>query len=237
MKLFKYLTNGFFALIILSLLTACTDEEIVFSADADVIFMKKVVDDETVYGIDYYAYGNTSMSSAKVSTPFGVTLLMDSYSSGYTYASITDEDDYDTSVPTTGTYTFTLTGSNEETLEVTDTQDFYNLGFAEIDSMSFYDSYDGFYVSWNPVSGAEAYVVLLYDSSDNLVFTGDELDADTHEYIVVDDYSDNWEETPVSDDKYTLQIQSIIYDATDSELDDCYNVQEISYSDTTITWE
>lgn len=232
----KHVINSVLSLFIISILAACSQEDVALSVDVDVIFSKKTIDDETVFGTDYYAYGNTPMNSATVSMPNGVTMLMDSYSSGFTYANITDEDDYSTSFPSIGTYTFGLTGSSDETIEISEIQDFDNLDFTEIDSMSYYDSYDGFYVSWNTVSRADSYVVLLYDLSGNLVFTGDAVDADSPEYIVVDDYYGEWESTPASDNKYTLQIQSIKYDANADDLDSYY-IQEISYSDFTVTWE
>ncbi len=237
MKSFKFLINGLWAVLIFSFLSACTDEVVEFSADADVIFIKKVVDEDTVFATDFYVYGNMSVTSATVTSPEGSTYQIDSYSSGYSYADITDDDDYTSSIPTTGTYTFNLTASNDATLELTDSQNFYNLDFAEVDSTSFYEYYDGFYVSWEPVSGADSYVVLLYDSSDNLIFTGDEIDADTHEFNVITGYDGDWYDTPGSDEIYTLQIMTIIYDDDASDSDSEYNIQEISCSDKSITWE
>jgi hypothetical protein len=238
MKTMKHFKNSLLLLSFLPMFSGCSDSETEFSANVDVIYVSKIIDNETVYGESYYAYGNSPIQSTTMSTPSGTTLQLDAYSSGYVFAKVPENDsDYSSSEPTGGTYTFTITGNDGETQVLSDEQSFYGLNFTQIDSMSYYSSYDGFYVSWDTVTGADSYIVCLYDTTGSMIFSSYAIEANYPKFSVVSGYYGTWDKAPVIGNKYKLQIQSVIYDGNANSDNYFYNVQEISYSDFEITWK
>jgi len=226
-----------FMLFISLILQSCSNTETEFSVVGDVVFLKTIIDNEEVYGVNYYAYGNNSLSAASVITPLSKTVQLEPYSTNtYIYYLEADSSDYTTSYPTEGTYTFDITSADGNTLTATDDQELYDIGFAQIDSMSYDSDYDGYYLTWNEVSGADIYVISLYDSDEELVFSSYSIDADAPEYVLLYDYYGSWEDAPEVDETYTMKIKSIRYDSDATSSDYSNNIQEVSYIDFQFIW-
>jgi len=226
----SFLLIGFF-------LNSCTNTDTEFSAVGDVIFIKTIIDSQEVFGVYYYAYGNNSLSAASVTTPLSQTIQLEPYSSNtYIYCLEPDSSDYTTSYPIEGSYTFYITEGEGNTLTVTEEQEFYNLDFAQLDSLYYDTTYDGYYLSWNMVPGADIYQIYIYDSENEPIFVSNSIDADAPEYVLLYDYYGSWEDVPEIDETYTMQIKSIRYDSDATSSDYSNNIQEISYNNFQFIW-
>jgi len=218
-------------------LVSCNSDSKDFAAQGDVVFLKKEMNGQEVFGASYYVYGNEKLVSATVTTPLATTIELAPYATNsYYYYSEPDSNEFSTSSPAEGTYSFNVTNSDGTSVVVSDFQNFDNLDFAQIDSFAYYNEYDEYYVAWNVVSNADIYVVNLYNSANNIIFTSYSVAADSPAYVLSYGYYGTWDESPVSGNTYTIQIKSIKYDSDVTNDDYSYNVQEISYSKTEFVW-
>ncbi len=242
MKRLFFLKNSLLVFTLIFALGACNDDgDDSFDAISDVIFVHKVIDNTTVTGVAYYAYGNKTLSSASVTLPDGGgTIDLEAYaSSSYTFLKEPEDSDFSSEEPSEGTYTFNIKSSSGDTLKVSDTQDLYGLSFAQIDSSNFDTENNWLYIGWGDVSGADSYSVKLLDASGNIVFNGYTIGSANSYYIITTSANydvGEWESNPVKGTTYTLRIQSTKYDSGYTSSDYIYNVQEASYSDSAIEW-
>ncbi len=240
MKRLNFIRNGLLILALLIAFTACNKEEDEFSVNCDVIFIKKKVNEEIVFGAAYFVYSNKSLVSAAVTDPNGggpINLeTFEDYSYTFLYEPV--EEDFSTNFVIPGSYSFDISNTEGETIEATDEQEYSNVGFAEIDSLNFDVNNAGLYIGWNEVSGADAYNVRIYKTTGDMVFSGNLTNANTPEYFVSDFYTTGtWSEEPVKGQNYILRVQCIKYDPDATNNDYVYNVQEYSVTEQPITWE
>ncbi len=241
MKRLNYIKNSFLILALLIAFTACNDKSgDEFSVNCDVIFIKKKVGEETVYGTAYFVYSNKSLASVAVTDPNGggpINLeALDN--SSYTFLYEPGENDFSTDFVIPGSYSFDISNTEGETIEATDEQEYSNIGFAEIDSLSFDVNNAGLYIRWNEVSDANAYNVRIYKTTGDVIFSGNLINASTPEYFISDYYTTGtWTEQAVKGQNYILRVQCIKYDSDATNNDYVYNVQEYSVTEQPITWE
>jgi len=220
----------------------CQKEESVdFDVSTDVIYLRKVVDSDTVTGVSYYVHGNKEMTTATVTLPDdGGTIELEQHpNSSYTFYKEPVDEDYasEESVPA-GSYVFNVVSNEGELLEISDVQEMNNLGFARLDSTAFDEVQKYFYFDWEEVEGAQSYVALVLNSEGEVIFTGYPVDDATPAYYLSAYYDfGTWDSHPQKDETYTLRIQSYIYDSDATNSDYVYNIQEISIADYSLTWE
>lgn len=223
------------------LLSSCNDDDDdEFTAYSDAVFIKKKIDGQTKVATNYYAYSINGIESVKVKTPYNNIIELDKYqNSSISFWKEAADSTYTTGIPAEGigTYNFEVIGKDGDTLNVKDVQAFDNISIPEIDSMS-YTSSKGLYVHWDSIIGADSYVLKMFDTNENLIFTGIELKASyPYSYLLYGNSSwGSWESSPENDKSYVLRIYGRVYDSNATSSDYAYNVQEISISDSTITW-
>ena len=226
---------------VIFILAACSmGSDTEFQVYGDVIFIKKIVDDEPVVATAYYAYSNEILASCSVTPPNSETSVeLEAYGTNvYTFYQEPSEEDYTTDSPNEGNYLFNVTNSKSETIEVNDEQSFYDLDFAQIDTSVFDQTNYWFYVGWEEVTGADSYIVSLLNSSGETIFTGYSVDADSPAYFITTAYTvGSWVDTPSYGETYTLRIRCYIFDSDATDDDYAYNIQEISQKDYEIVWE
>ncbi len=241
MKRLNYFSGGLLILVLMFLLGACNkNNDEIFEIDGDVVFIKKTINDEVVWGAAYYAYGNKSISSATATLPNSVgTVDLEAYGSyTYTFTKEPGDQDFGLNFPMPGSYSFEATNTSGLTAEATDDQDYYNIGIAEIDSIIFEPENLWLHVKWNDVDGADAYVVRLFKTNGVMIFNGVILGTDEPEYFISTYHNTGtWSEAPVKNSTYELRVQSIIYDSDATASDFNQNVQEISVASQPIVWE
>jgi hypothetical protein len=240
MKTTRFYKNAVLLLSLgLSFGSCLNDKDDEFDVMADVVTLKKMIDDEVKYAPAYYAYGNQSITSGTVTLPDGETVQLESLSaSTYTFLIEPDDEDFTTTPPAEGNYLFEVTSTNGEVLESSDNQEFDDLGFAVVDSVGFDENETYLYLTWDEVTGADYYVVRLLDSSENIIFNGYSVEGDETEYYISSYYTTTgtWTVTPTDGATYILRIQTAKYDSDATEDNNIYNIQEFSVSDTEITW-
>lgn len=239
-KMKQFRKIGLFLLAAISLASCNTLTESPFEADADVFFMRKIVDGDTITGISSYVYSNKSIVTATVTMPDegGVYSLSASESSSLTFLYEPTIEEYTSDAPATGSYVFDVTGEDGTSAQIWDVQEFANLGFPNMDSLVYDDLISGFTVSWDTVASAQNYLVRLYKADGSILFNGPLLDVSVLEYLV--SYASStgtWTEEPIPGETYTLTIQSFLFDAEATDYDFYYNIQEISSQEYPIIWQ
>ncbi len=216
---------------------SCNIDSKDFFAKGDVVFLKKIINNQEVFAASYYAYGSDKLGSASVTTPQASTTELEPYTTdNYYYYWEPESYDFSATYPTQGLYSFSVTNSEGETLVVSDDQYFDNVGFAEIYSMNYYDSIDKYFIGWNMVTHADLYVVSLFNTANDLIYTSYTIDSNSPTLELTYGSYGAWAESPVEGERYIIQIQSIVYDPNATDDDYSYNVQEISYSETEFVW-
>jgi hypothetical protein len=112
-----YFSNLFIGLFLVFGIFSCTedDEDTLFEAVGDVYYFNKIVDNEKVTALAFYAYGNKAIISAVVSLPGGGTTSLDgSLENSYTVFDELDENDFAPVYPEEGTYLFDLVSKDED---------------------------------------------------------------------------------------------------------------------------
>jgi hypothetical protein len=239
MKKLKKFRSSWLVLVLLFAVVACNDKDDSFSANGDVVFLKKKIDNQVVTAAAYYLYANQGVDSVTVTLPgnSGVVELKQYETSSYSFWNEPKAEDFMAGFPTIGEYKFNVTSQKGESFETTDEQDFYNLSFAEIDSMNFNQVNLWFYVRWNDVQGADSYVARLFKLSGEMIFNGYTINADEPEYYISTYHvTGKWEEAPVYGQRYMLKISSIKYDDDATDDNNVFNVQEVSETVQEIIW-
>ena len=230
-------------LIVLSIfiLGACTkDNKTEFEVHGDVVFIKKIIDGEPVVGTAYYAYSNKTLSSCIVTPPnstesinlsaFGINTLL------FTHEPSNAE--YTSSLPIEGNYLFNATSSDNETVEISDEQSYYDLGFAQLDEKTFDTNNNWLHLTWGVITGVDNYTVSLINSSGETIFNGYAVKADSPEFYISTLLDVGiWTIQPTYNNTYTLRIKCFKYDTDATEDDYTYSVQEISQQDYSIVWK
>lgn len=233
--------NGIMGLFLIGLLffSSClNNKENDFSVETDVISFKKTIDGEVKYATAFYAYGSERIDSASVTLPGGDTLHLKSASGGYTFMREPEETGYTTTLPVQGNYLFKITSKKGEELTSNDQQGFANIGFVVPDTIQYDANKTYLYLKWTQVSGADNYVVNLHELEGDVVFGGYVMEGNVTKYYISNIYNTGkWYKTPVQGETYRLTIQASKNDAGATSENSPYNIQEISISEFTITWE
>lgn len=219
---------------------ACNDDDdgsAPFDIIGDVIVIKKLVDDESVYANSYIAYGNQPMSLAQVTTPSGEEIMLSPAGADqYTYAQSPGFDDY---VPVEeiemGNYMFDVI--NEDIPH----QDVDLLVFEDIDYTTitlFETEVDMLTVEWDQNSMADAYMLRLVDDAGSVIFMSQLLGTQVERFVIdPNDPQGTWAQSPIAGQDYTFELLAYLFeeDATDSDYS--FNVQEISITEEMVTWQ
>jgi hypothetical protein len=243
MEKIKFLRKHLLIVLFIFILGACTnDNKTEFEVHGDAVFIKKIINSEPVVGTAYYAYSNKILSACTVTPPSSdQNINLAAYQINTLLFAYEPSDNEFTSTSTSlieGNYLFNATSSDNETIEVSDEQSFSDLGFAQLDERTFDTNNHWLYLTWGVVTGADSYTVSLINSSNETIFSGYAVKADSPEFYISTllDYG-VWAKQPTYNDTYTLRIKCFKYD-TDATADDyTYSVQEISQKDYSIVWK
>lgn len=238
-------SNLFIGLFLVFGTFSCTDEEedTLFEAVGDAYYFNKIVDNEKVTALASYAYGNKAIIDAVVSLPDGGTAILDgSLENSYTVFDELNENDFDTVYPEEGTYLFELVSKDEDNLQSSDVLLIEDLEIPEITEIR-YESNDFSYdVEWNSIDNADAYLLKMFDSEDQIVFTSNLIDSGESAYTLINGELGAWETEIVIGNTYTVQLFAFIYDGeadpatTGTATSPMFNIQEMSVYETDFIW-
>jgi len=204
------------------------------------VYVKKsLVDGEEKYGLFFWAYGNKDLDSVTVEGPNDESFtLSKEQSSNIVFTLSPDSADYVESMPPTGNYTFTITSTQEGEASITsvDKLEDEELDMAAIDSTAFASAKLKTY--WTKVAGADAYMVRLYDDSDELIYVSPQMASNKTDYSF--GTADNgWADSSAKAEEgetYRVELMALLFESTSTTGNHEYNLQFISTATKEIVW-
>ena len=235
----KTFRNIGFALFIAFTFNACLDDsEPDFEMVGDVYVIKKIVDNEIKYAPAYFAYGNVGMSSASVALPDGGgSLQLNGVSKSVTYYKEPTESDFSSTYPAEGTYVFNATSYKDVEYESSDILESDDLEIPQIDSVGFTAGDQALYIGWDEVSGAEGYFIKLLDSNGVTIFNSYSIASGETDYIIIPGASGQWDDSPETNEVYTILLHTYTFDADANQTNNAYNIQDVSIGESEVTWQ
>ena len=220
---------------------ACNEKDNSLKVNSDVVFWKKKIENQDVYGVAYYLQANQGLDSVTVTLPSEqVVKLKQHETSTYLFWKEPADAEFTPIEPETGVYLFKVASKKGEYLEIVEEQDFFDLPFIEIDSTGFDDSSGKkwYYVRWKDIKDADAYEVMLLNLSGKVIFNGITFPAtEKHDYYISQFHITGvWDEEPKKGQRYNLKTNAIKYDDP-TDKNNPYNTQIISESVREITWQ
>jgi len=217
---------------------SCNDSEQTMEVLSDVYVINKKFGTEVKSANSYFAFASQSMLKATVSIPDNAGVVeLESYSGAtFTMAKEPNDADYKTTAPVEGSYVFTIQGYNGEMLQVPDILSYEGLEIPEFTKATFSTPLI-LELEWKDVTGADGYVVKMFDTSGKLVFNGYGVKGDVNKYTVTSSSNSGfWSTTAVDGQSYLLQLSAFSYDADANTSNATYNISEISLGETHIKW-
>lgn len=244
-KIFNH-KNSLIGLVLLFGVISCTKEEegTPFEAVGDVYYVNKIIENEKVTALAFYAFGNKAITSAIVSLPGGGTISLDeSLGSLFTVFNEPGESDFSVNYPAEGNYLFDLISSDGDKLQSSDLLKIENLDIPEITEIR-YENIDFSYdIEWESVENADAYLLKMLDSEGTIVFTSNTIESGLSSSTLIENDIGIWEKEVVLGNIYTLQLFAFIYDAeadateAGTATSQMFNLQEISIRETDFIWD
>lgn len=232
--------------LMLVFLSSCREEENTapFEAIGDVYYINKLENNQKVTARAFYAYGNKAIPEATVTSPTQEIFELDkSKENAYTVFNEPAETDFTTDYPEEGTYVFNLESSDNDKMELSDELTKVDLDIPEIAGITFEATDESYDIEWNDVQNAQDYMVELYDSNENLVYTSEIIGGGSTALTLIPGYNGTWESDIVIGETYTIYLYAYVYDAdaVNSGLLDLnstgFNIQELSIGKTVFTWD
>jgi len=238
MKIGSIFKNAVLVLLVGFAAVSCNDSDQELAVLTDVYVINKKFDTEIRSANAYYAYASESMLKVTVSMPDNAGVVeLESYSGAtFTMAKEPKDADYKTTAPVEGNYVFNIQAYNGEMLQVSDILSYDGLEIPEFTKATFSTPLI-LELEWNDVSGADGYVVKMFDTSGKLVFNGYGVKGDVNKYTVTSSSNSGFWSTPAVDGQsYLVQLSAFSYDADANVSNASYNISEISIGETQITW-
>lgn len=219
----------------LAILTSCNKKEESVTVAGDVYVVTQRSGDDILYGLCIHAYSFYAFSNVTVNpvTEPGTTYHLQGYPGFKTdFYYDTPEAELSTEMPATGNYHFVANFENGKT-DIDD--DILSADFLVppvIKECSFDATKNKAVIEWEKVTGADLYVIKLYDG-DDLVFLSPALDPSLTK-VDFGGTGTSWGQnyTPDAGTNFKMRFSAFKYEAGG----DSYNVQASTFSDATLLW-
>lgn len=222
-------------------LTSCLEdpEPAALDAISDVFVQKVVQDGAEKYGLAFWVVGNKALDSVTVEGPDDESWALEEDPSGNrVYSLFPEEEDYTDLMPEIGDYTFTVksTQADEAALTLKDELEDDELDAVVIDSTNF-DNLK-LKVFWQEIEGTDAYVIRLYDDSDDLIFISPKQDDDKTDFAfgLTDAGWSNSSNKAQDGETYRIEVLALLYESGSTSANEDYNIQFISRTSTNVVW-
>ena len=217
-------------------LIACENDEPATQALGDSFIVAKTVDQETVYGIVHHAYTNKSFTKVSATSTEDANATYELTSSGATSNEFfyeTEADDYTSTIPQTGTYTFNATIIGNEAVAFSDNLTDKLIAPPTIEECIYDDTDNRIELEWTEDTEVDIYNLRIYDDADKMVFSSAGFDDDDQRVNITTSTS-GWLSnfTPTDDKTYTVELNAYKYEAVKSDM----NLQCKSTSKHNIVW-
>lgn len=204
----------------------------------DAYVLKKMAGDEEVFAKTFYAYANQLMRSASATEIGGsgekIELTQDPRSI-YTFSKIPQQSDFNPYPPATVDYLFQVTSESGITKESTDFLSFDNIDITDITKTEFTENNKYLDIAWTEVTGADGYLIKIYNTEGVEIMNSYGFDTDILEYRL-NILLENWIILPEQGETYILQLHAYAYEPEFEAGYDAYNIQEVSIAENEIIW-
>lgn len=230
-----------FVLLASFLLTSCfrDDNDTNLEVNADVYMIKKIVGEQAVYGISFYAYGNQMMRSGTVTQVGGlgeqINLGLNPHSI-FTLSKEPNENDYQLYLPAASEYVFNVTAESGSTVESKDFLNATDISIPAIVKAEVGANQKFVDVAWTAVPGVDGYMVKIADANGNYIFSSEGMDSGVNTYTI-NLFTGNWVTPAETGKTYSIQVHAFAYEANTDPLYAPFNVEEISIGEKTIILE
>lgn len=215
------------------------DNDTNLEVNTDVYMLKKIVGDQPVYGVSFYAYGNQIMKSGTVTQVGGlgdqINLGLNPHSI-FTLSKDPNENDYKLYLPAASEYLFKVTAESGSTVESKDFLNATDIGIPTIVKTEVGVNQKFVDVSWTAVSGADGYMIKIADANGNYIFSSEGLEPGINTYTI-NLLTGNWVSPVEVGSAYSIQVHAFAYEENADPLYAAFNVEEISIGEKTIILE
>jgi len=240
MENFRKLRAGMICLLMgaTTLVSCLKDAEFSLQGVADVVIQDIKTDEGVKYGIFIYASANQDIQSCTVTAPGtgGKVYQLTETKTKQQFAFIPQTSDYTSTLPVKGNYAITLTSVNGETLTGIDAVGDEKLSHIVIKTATM--ASQKLTVTWDLVSGGDAYVVKIYSADrSELLYISDFLPA-TDVQHEIGSTSVGWlaSKQPVANTNYVVELIGVRPE-TGVTTDKGNNLQFLTVDSKTIKWE
>ena len=219
---------------------ACEPEEVIFSPAADAFIITKTVETDnqidTTYGLFLHVFANKAMQtvSASPNNETDVSIDLEAYESyPYDFFYQTPDDEFSTTIPFIGDYTFNIIAQSGETETLSDKllDDF--IYPTDTVKCVWVSADEKTKVSWTKIEDADYIVVKMFKTDEEMVFSSAAKAGTTTEFSFGETTS-SWVNgyQPVVGTDYIIELDAYMYEPGLSDL----NLQAKSINFKTFTW-
>ncbi len=224
-----------FALIITGFISCNDDESTPAELKGDVYLVTRLQNDDLVFAMSYYVYGQQGMSMAKVTSPEGEVIELEAISSKKNiYAIEPSLQDFTSEPGAKGNYVFDVM-HEDISYQTTDEVTYDIIDIPLIDTTYFDDFNQALSVEWTPDGTAQNYKIVMTELDGELVFTSRLLGGAVPQYIIQESEG-SWFKYVEVGKEYMVELQSILYEPIANNEDYLYNVQEVSIGTQVANW-
>lgn len=240
MENFKKLRAGMICLLMgaTAFVSCIKDTEVPLQGIADVLIQDIKTDEGVKYGIFIYVTANEDIQSSTVTAPGtgGKVYHLTATKSKQQFAFIPQASDYTSTLPVKGNYAITLTSVDGETLTGEDAVGDEKLSPIAIKTATM--ASQTLKITWDLVSGADAYVVKLYSADRSELLYISEFLLSTDVQLEVSTSSTGWltSKLPVVNTNYVVELIGVRPE-TGITIDKGNHLQFLTVDSKTIKWE
>lgn len=233
--------NFVFALFASLVLVSCfkDNDEIALEVNTDVYMIKRLVDEQPVYGLAYYAYGNQIMRSGTVTQIGGLGEQINlglNPKSIFTLSKEPAGSDYKNILPAASEFLFNVTSETGLSDESSDFLNVKNIGIPEILNLEIGANQKLVNVTWKSVSGIDGYVVKVAEEDGTYIYNSGGMEPDNTTYTI-NVLTGNWTKPIEVGSTYIIEVHAFAYEDDADEDYAAFNVEEISIGAQNVTLE
>ncbi len=222
------------------LLISCfKDNETPLEVNVDAYTVKKLIGEQSAYGVAFFAYGNQIMKSGTVTQVGGLGEQINlglNASSIFTLSKEPAVDDFKSIIPVASEYIFNVSAESGATHQGSDYLDPKNIGIPVILKVEFNEIQKLLDVTWMKITVADGYFVKIAEEGGAYIYTSGAVETDITT-LSINLLIGNWTKPMEPGNTYTIEVNAFAIEDTADEYTAAYNIEEISISSKSFYWE
>ena len=221
------------------LISCFKDNETPLEVNVDAYTVKKVIGEQSAYGVAFFAYGNQIMKSGTVTQVGGLGEQINlglNPGSIYTLSKEPNIDDFKSFVPSASEYVFNVLAESGSTKEDTDYLNPKNIGIPVILKVEFNEIQKLIDVTWMKITAADGYFVKIAEENGAYIYSSGAIDTDVTT-LSINLLLGNWTRPMEPGNTYMIEVNAYAFEDDADEFTAAYNLEEISVSSKSVSWE